>query len=149
MAAGRPTPTMQEVSVSRTVEGDPDAVRAAMSDLETFMRASEFDDVIVEGDRITLHNHVGVFGIELHLEVIEADCALAYEQVEGQFESMRTEYTLEPTDGGTTVTATTWFELLDLPVLGRVLDGTIVKRQRRKELDAQFDWLAAEVAGDA
>ncbi|MFB6308953.1 MAG: SRPBCC family protein [Haloarculaceae archaeon] len=132
---------MQRVSVSRTVDADPDEIRAAMDDLAAFMRAAKFDEVRVEGDRLELANRVGLFEIELELAVIETDAALAYEQREGIFESMDTEYTIDERDGRTEVTATTEFELLDLPVLGEMIDATIIKRQRRKELTAQFDWL--------
>ena len=35
---------------------------------------------------------------------------------------------------------------LDVPLVGEVLDATVISRQRRAELDAQFDYLET-VAG--
>jgi hypothetical protein len=32
------------------------------------------------------------------------------------------------------------------PLVGEVMDGAIVKRQRRRELESQFDWLERQVA---
>ncbi|MFB6106231.1 MAG: SRPBCC family protein [Halobacteriaceae archaeon] len=137
---------MQTVTVSRHVDAAPDAVRALVDDLGAFMRAADFDGVHVDGDEIRLVNQVGIARMELTLGVDrDADVALAYEQREGIFESMRTEYTVEPADGGTTITATTEFAV-DVALVGSLLDATVVKRQRRKELEAQFDWVA-ETAG--
>jgi hypothetical protein len=133
---------MERVSVSRTFDAGPEAVRDAMGDLEAFMLGAGFDDVTVEGDTITIENRVGLFDIELVLDVVDDGTALAYEQRDGVFESMRTEYHVEETNGGTTVTATTEYAALDLAVVGQLLDSTVVDRQRRKELNAQFDWLA-------
>jgi hypothetical protein len=53
---------------------------------------------------------------------------------------MGTTYAVRPTDGGTEIEATTEFEL-DVAVVGDLLDSTVIKRQRRKELTAQFEWL--------
>lgn len=137
---------MHQVTVSRTVDADLETVRTAMDDVVRFMRAAEFDEVSLDGDRLTIGNTVGLFDIELVLELVESDAELAYEQREGIFESMRTEYHLEPAVEGTTITATTEHEAIDLAVVGPVLDSTLIDRQRRKELTAQFDWLAEEVA---
>ena len=80
-------------------------------------------------------------------EIVEAeDTVLAYQQKEGIFEDMHTEYHLETTDEETTISATTAFEAVDLPIVGQVLDGTVVKRQRSSELNTQFDWLEAELS---
>jgi len=93
-----------------------------------------------------LENQVGLATVELGLRLVERDdAALAYEQSEGFFETMTTVYTLESVDGGTEVTASTDFAL-DLALVGAVLDATVIKRQRRKELEMQFDWLEAQVA---
>ncbi len=134
--------------MTRTLDTDPDAVRDLMADVEPFMRAGGFDAVRVDGDRVTLENTVGLFEVELVLGVVDdADAVLAYEQRDGIFESMRTDYRVEATGDGATVTATTTFEAVDLPVVGTVLDATIVKRQRRKEIEQQFDYLEAELIG--
>jgi hypothetical protein len=137
---------MATVSMERTFDADAASVRAAMDDVEQFMAGAGFDDVRLDGDRLVIDNTVGLFDIELVLEVVDAEsAALAYEQREGVFEWMRTEYHLEEIDGQTTVTATTEFESTELAVVGNVLDETVVRRQRGKELTAQFDWLAERV----
>jgi hypothetical protein len=132
---------MQSVTVSRTIDAPKSAIRAAMDDVEAFMLAAGFDDVIVDGDEIILRNRVGIATIELTLERVDApDATLAYEQREGIFESMRTVYRLDDADDGTRVEATTDFAL-DVALVGDLLDSTIIRRQRHKELDAQFDYL--------
>jgi len=136
---------MEEVTVTRTFDADPDAVREAMSDVEAFMQSAGFDAVERDDRELRLENRVGLFEIELVLGLVDADVELAYEQREGIFESMRTEYRVESEDGTTSVTATTEHEAVDLAVVGPVLDSTVIERQRRKELTAQFDWLAEEV----
>jgi len=138
---------MNSVSVSREIAAPPDAVRERMDDLEAFMRAAAFDEVVVEGDRIELENGVGIATIELSLELIEEpDAALAYRQREGIFEEMVTRYTLDPVEGGTEVTAETEFAI-DVALVGKLLDATVIERQRRRELEQQFDWLERELGG--
>ncbi|MBP1988188.1 SRPBCC family protein [Halolamina salifodinae] len=151
---------METVSVSREITAPPDAVRERMQDVGPFMRAAGFDEVEVDregqspsgsrpqagdGDQIGLTNGVGIATIELSLELVEdPDAALAYRQVEGIFEEMVTRYTVEPTGSGTQVTAETEFAI-DVALVGKLMDATVIKRQRRKELEQQFDWLAAEL----
>lgn len=140
-------PGMQTVSVSRTLGAAPERVREEMTDLEAFMLAAGFTDVTVDGDHLHIENRVGLATVELDLTVVEREgAALAYEQRDGFFERMDTVYTLEPTDSGTEITATTEFAL-DLALVGAILDATVIKRQRRHELTAQFDWLAERVEG--
>jgi hypothetical protein len=135
-------PDVQTVTVSRTVDATPDAVRAAMADVGAFMRAADFDEVAVEGDAVRITNRVGLPEMSLDLVVVEdAGAELAYEQRDGIFEEMRTRYEVAPADGGTEVTATTEFAL-DLALVGGFLDATVVKHQRRRELESQFDSLA-------
>lgn len=137
---------METVSVSREITAPPDAVRERMQDIGPFMRAAGFDEVDVKGDRIDLTNGVGIATIELTLELAEdPDAALTYRQVEGIFEEMVTRYTVNPSDSGTKVTAETEFAI-DVALVGKLMDATVIKRQRRKELEQQFDWLAAELA---
>jgi carbon monoxide dehydrogenase subunit G len=139
---------MERVTLSRTVDADPETVRALITDVQQFMDALGLDNVTVDGDRITLQNRMGLFDIELELEVVDAEGAVfAYEQREGVFEAMRTEYTVQKVPAGTEVTATTEFSAVDFAVIGEVLDATIVERQRRKELTAQLDWLERQVEG--
>lgn len=138
---------MDRVSVTRTVDAQVEAVRDAMSDVEAFMAGAGFDEVEQTGDTLRLGNRVGLFDIKLVLDIVDdPDATLAYEQRDGIFDRMWTEYHTERTDGETTVTATTEYETLDLPVLGAVIDSTVIERQRRAELNAQFDWLAEQVA---
>ncbi|CQH54433.1 START domain protein [Halobacterium hubeiense] len=137
---------MNEVTETRRVAAPPDAVRDAMADVEGFVRSAGFDDVEVDGEAIRVANRVGPAEIELELAVVEREgAALAYEQREGIFKSMWTEYVVEPRADGDEceVTARTEFAL-DVPVVGDVLDATVIERQRRTELNAQLDWLAAQ-----
>ncbi|MYL67157.1 SRPBCC family protein [Halorubrum distributum] len=134
---------MNEVTLSRAIEAPPEAVRDAMVDAEAFVRSSGFDEVEVDGETVRVANDVGVASIELTLELVDdPDADLASEQREGIFESMRTEYVVAPAAGGSEVTATTEFAL-DVALIGDLLDGTVIERQRRRELSAQFDWLEA------
>ncbi|EMA08042.1 hypothetical protein C438_02947 [Haloferax denitrificans ATCC 35960] len=112
-----------------------------MHDLVPFIRASGFDSVDVDDRDIRVSNKVGPAEITLHLKVVDdADPELAYEQRKGIFEEMRTSYRLEPVPEGVEVTATTEFAL-DVALIGEFLDSTVISRQRRKELEAQFDHL--------
>ena len=138
---------MQEVTVERELPAAPEDVVPLIEDTQSFMSAAGFDAVRVDGDTIRIQNRVGLFDVELIVDVVEDDEAvLAYEQVEGIFEDMDTVYSLEATDEGSTISATTTFEAVDLPIVGQVLDATVVKRQRSSELNAQFDWLADELS---
>lgn len=139
---------MQEVTVTRTLSADADEVRPLVADTQAFMDAAGFDAVRVDGETIRIQNRVGLFDVELIVEVVdEDDAVLAYEQVDGIFEEMYTEYHLDEGDGETTITATTTFEAVDLPIVGQVLDATVVKRQRSSELNTQFDWLESQLDG--
>lgn len=144
-SAGHAPSDMERVSLTRTVPADPETVRALITDVAPFMRAAGFDEVTVEGNDLGITNRVGLFEIELDLEIVETDAVLRYEQRQGIFESMMTEYSVEAADGGTDVTATTEYSALDLPVLGEMLDSTVISRQRTKELNNQFDWLVDQV----
>jgi len=136
---------MERVSLTRTVPADPETVTDLITDVAPFMRAAGFDEVTLDGDDLDITNRVGLFEIELALEIVETDVVLRYEQRQGIFESMTTEYTLEAVDGGTEATATTEYNALDLPVLGEMIDSTVISRQRKTELNKQFDWLVEQV----
>jgi len=133
---------METVTLRRTLRAEEERLRAAITDVGAFMRAAGFDEVTVEGDAIHITNHVGLLTIDLELRRFpDAAAVLAYEQVEGIFREMTTTYGLEPEPGGeTTVTARTDFAL-DRAIVGPILDATVIKRQRRRELTAQFDYL--------
>jgi len=136
---------MRTVTVSATVDAPAESVREAIRDIEPFMRAAGFDEVAVDGERIRVANAVGIANIELELEVVETpDAVLAYEQREGIFEEMHTEYSVTPAEGAVEVEATTSFTL-DVAVVGDILDATIIKRQRRKELRAQLQYIEETV----
>ncbi|WP_254544933.1 SRPBCC family protein [Halomarina pelagica] len=132
---------MNSVSVTRQLNASPAALRDAILDLEPFMRAAGFDEVEVDGDTIHVANQVGPIQIELTLALVDnLDAVLTYEQREGIFETMRTTYMLIEDPEKIEIVATTDFAL-DLAVVGSILDATVIKRQRRIELEAQFDYL--------
>jgi hypothetical protein len=132
---------MHAVDVSRTIGVGPEPLRDAIRDVGPFMRDAGFDEVSVDGDAVTIRNHVGMLTIELDLRVVDdPDAVLAYEQVDGIFEAMETRYYLDPGPESTTVRAETTYAL-DAAVVGPLLDATVIDRQRRKELNAQFDAL--------
>ena len=138
---------MATVTVSRTMSVPESTLRDAITDVGPFMRAAGFDEVVVEGDEIRLTNRVGIAELQLTLGVIDRpDAVLAYEQRDGMFESMVTVYRLDDAGGdGVRVEAETEFAL-DVSLVGDLLDATVVSRPRRRELDAQFDYL--ESLGD-
>lgn len=138
---------METVSVSRTFEASPQAVRDEMQAVAPFMLGAGFDEVQREGDRLQIENNVGLLTISLDLRLLETDDVLAYEQVDGIFEEMETRYRIEPTADGVTVTATTEFAL-DVTLVGSILDSTIITRQRRRELTNQFDYLAEAIGSN-
>jgi hypothetical protein len=134
---------MHSVGVSREVAAGPEPLRDAMCDVGPFMQAAGFDGVAVEEDSLTITNHVGLLTIELDLRIVDdPDAVLAYEQVDGIFEAMETRYYLDPGPETTTVSAETTYAL-DASFVGPLLDATVIDRQRRKELNAQFDSLEA------
>lgn len=142
---------MNTVSIQRTIPAPEETVRAAMEDVEPFMAAAGFDEVGVDGVTVRVANRVGPKTIELILELVDdPEAALTYVQRDGIFEEMETTYTTVPLEGtaedasGTEVTATTEFAL-DVAVVGDFLDSTVIERQRKKELGAQFDWLEGAV----
>lgn len=137
---------METVSVTRTIDASKEEISEAMHDIEPFMCASGFDEVTVDGDEFTIENSVGLLSIDLHLRLVDRGGELAYEQVDGIFKSMETRYVLEDAVDGTTVLATTDFAI-DASIVGPILDSTIISRQRKKELEDQFDYLEAAVSG--
>ncbi len=146
---------METVSLERTVDASPTAVRELVTDVGPFMEAAGFDGVTVADGVVEITNNVGLLTIELRLRLMDTDDVLAYEQVDGIFEEMVTRYTVEEPDGpgeGVVVGATTEYSL-DVDVVGSILDSTIIARQRRKELSNQFDYLEratdrADVTGE-
>ena len=132
---------MNSITLTRTIDASPDPVRASITDIEPFMEASGVDEVSVDDGTVRVANLVGIMTVELTLALVDdPDAILAYEQREGIFEEMHTTYAVAPAGDGTEVRATTEFEL-GVTVIGDALDSTVIERQRRKELTAQFDWL--------
>lgn len=138
---------METVTLGRTIGAPESEVRELVTDVGPFMEAAGFEEVTVEGDVVTITNHVGLLTIELTLRVLETEDLLAYEQVDGIFREMVTRYTLEEVPGGVEIEATTEYAL-DVDVVGSILDSTIIARQRKKELSAQFDYLQEVTAHD-
>lgn len=136
---------MAVVSMDRWLDAPVETVRSLVEDAERFMEAGQFDEVRLEGATLHLANVIGFARIELTLELLEEpDTTLGYRQRDGIFEEMETRYTVEAADGGTRVTAITEFTLGG--VTGTVLDNTVIKRQRRREITNQFDYLEREIA---
>lgn len=135
---------METVSIGRTFDASPQAVCDEIQSVEPFMTAAGFDEVRRDGDRLEIENNVGLLTITLDLRILSTDDTLAYEQVDGIFEEMVTRYSVEQTADGTAVTVTTEFAL-DVNLVGPILDSTIIARQRRREIDQQFDYLAETV----
>ena len=142
---------MQSVSFSREITAPEDAVRETILDLEPFMLSAEFDEVTVTdatfgegratGGQIDIGNSVGFLRIELSLAVVDRPgTVLAYEQRDGIFETMSTEYRIAPGAEGTTVSVRTEFALA-ASFVGPIFDATVIRRQRRREIESQFDYL--------
>ncbi|MFB6093267.1 MAG: SRPBCC family protein [Haloquadratum sp.] len=133
---------MQTVTVERDVPRDVETVRERMRDVEAFLRAAGFDTVDHRDGVVEIANQVGPVRIELTLELLDdVDADFAYRQREGLFETMTTTVRTTETDDGTRVEAETDFEL-GAAVVGSVLDATVIKRQRTRELNAQLEYLA-------
>jgi hypothetical protein len=135
---------MQTVSLDRRIDADPDPVRDAVADVETFMEAAGFDAVTVDGDSLHNENSVGIFSIGLDLELVDSG-ALTYQHHDGIFREMTTTYELDPEDGGIRVSATTDFEVA-AAFAGPVLNDTVKNRQRKRELCGRFDYLGDRFA---
>lgn len=139
---------MTEVTLSRNLDASPETVRdCILDDLTAFIEASGFDSVTATGDSFVVSRNIGMATLELTLDVQESDALLFLVQTEGIFDRMWTEYEVEQTEDGSRITATTEFTLGG--VLGPVLDGTMISRQRRQEFRDQFDYLEATVAAPA
>jgi len=149
IGTGKPSPRfaphMATVSLSRRFDAAPETLRERITDVESFMYGADFDAVDRTGTTLTLENSVGLATIELEVELVDdPDAVLAYEHRDGIFEEMTTRYELTPRGDHTELTATTDFEV-DVALVGLILDATVIKRQRRRELAAQFDYLAETI----
>lgn len=133
------------MTVDRDLSAPPDAVRRLLErDHCELVRAAGFDTVESHGETITFGRSLGFATFELTVRMDpDADAVVAFDAVEGIFESMRTEYRVAATETGSRVIAATEFTLGG--ALGAVLDGSVVAAQRRREFDAQFDYLESEL----
>jgi hypothetical protein len=135
---------METVTVKRSFNASERAVRDCIfEDVPAFIRASGFDRVTVEDESYTVARDIGIATFELTLDRVRSDELLEFEQVEGIFDRMWTEYRLEPTPDGCALIATTDFTLGG--VLAPVLDGTMIKTQRKREFELQFDYVASQI----
>jgi len=135
---------MATVSRSRFFQADPETVKNAITDdVPGFIRAAGYDSVSVDGDYIGIERRLGLATLSLTLRPIDEGSTLAFEQESGLFEEMTMQYVVEPTAGGSELTARTEFTLGG--VTGSVLDETLVRRQRTSEIEDQFDYLERKV----
>ena len=135
---------METVTMKRFFPVPESAVRELLlADIPAFIRASGFDRVRVDGESFTVARAIGFATFELTLDRVDSESVLAFEQTEGFFDRMWTEYRLEATAEGCEIIARTEFTLGG--VLGSVLDGTMITTQRRREFELQFDYVASEL----
>lgn len=140
---------MERFSMEQTFDASPETIRALVTDVGPFIRACGFDTVTVEGSRVHIENSVGLASIELELELVEKQGAvLAYEQRDGIFKEMTTRYKLRGKRGTTTVSVVTDFAL-NVALVGMILDATVIKRQRQREITAQFEYLEENVSKES
>ncbi|MFW6458407.1 MAG: SRPBCC family protein [Halodesulfurarchaeum sp.] len=131
---------METVTVKRSLPASKSVVRELVrSDIPAFVRASGFDRVRVDGESYTVSRNIGFATLELTLERVASESLLEFEQVEGMFDRMWTEYRLEETGAGCELIATTEFTLGG--ILAPVLAGTMIKSQRTREFELQFDYV--------
>lgn len=123
---------METVSVTREFDTSASVVRETIRDADAFFRGVGFD-VRRDGDVLTLAKQVAIKRVELTVRLRDDDAALAYEQVEGIFEEMRTRYVVTDADDGCRVTVETTFEP-PTSGLGTFVNETVVRRLRRTEL---------------
>ncbi len=138
---------MAKVEIEWHLEASPQAVRDVVADVESFMLAAGFDEVRVEEERLHLEMVLGIARMDLTLKFIDNHpSVLAYEQIDGIFESMMTYYEVEAEDSGSLIRGVTEFQLGG--VVGSILDATIIKRQRTREFESQFEWLEQQVTNE-
>lgn len=137
---------MESVTVSRRIPAAPESVRETLDDVESFIAAGGFEEVIRDENHLTMRNRLGFATIELTVSLTNS-AALAFEQVDGIFDEMRTRYTVDPINGDCRIRATTEFELGGGPI-GELLDAWVIRRQRISEIERQFDYLERELTPD-
>lgn len=126
---------METISVDREYDAPEHRLHSVFEDVAGFFDAAGFD-VDRTHDRLELSKQVAVTQFELHVKLHETESAtLAYEQVSGPFKEMTTRYHVDSSATGSCLTIETSFEP-PATGFGSFLNGTVIKRQRRMELDA-------------
>jgi len=125
---------METVTVGRTYDVGAETLSAAIADVETFYDAAGFE-VSREGTHLELVKRLAVARFELEVRLRDDDAALSYEMVDGPFDAMETRYLVDGGDGESRLTIETTF---DAPSsgFGTFINGALIKRQRKSELDA-------------
>lgn len=135
---------MHEVTVSTFVPRSEPTVRRRLTPEGMVAYEGSFDvrDVREEGDETVVV--VGARGIEFALRFESREDGIRYEQAgeAGPFEAMETTVSVEPADGGVTVTARSSVSLgLPLPSV----TDRVAAWKRRGELERALDALAEDV----
>jgi hypothetical protein len=126
---------METVSVTRDFDAGTHHVRSILENVTAFFEAAGFE-VTRADDRLELTKQVALMQVELDLRLRDDESGvLAYEQIAGPFETMRTLYQVNPASTGSTLTIETSFEPPSTG-FGTFLDDAVIKQQRRAELDA-------------
>lgn len=128
---------MREVAVSRFVQASPDVVAADLSPERILESEGSFSvrAVEAEGTRVT----AGGYGLELVFEFTSREDGIAYDQVEGPLETLRTTLTYEPEDEGTRLVGRS-----QVAVGGPAVVDRIAAWKRRAELRRALDSIASE-----
>jgi hypothetical protein len=129
---------MDAASVQREFEVEPAVLADVLADVTTFYETAGFA-VERDGQRLELVKRLAIARFELVVELREdEEAALAYEQIDGPFATMRTRYLVEETDAGSRLTIETTFEA-PASGFGSFINGALIERQRGTELDAMAE----------
>lgn len=135
---------MKTVSVEREFDAPEHRVQSVLEDVTGLFEAAGFD-VDRDGDHLELSKRIALLQFELTVRLREDEpAALAYEQSTGPFESMTTQYHVDPIAGGSRLTVETSFAP-PASGFGSFLNEPAVERQRRAELDAVASLLESSV----
>ena len=128
---------MREVSVSRFVQAHPSTVEEALSPAAILDAEGSFSVRRTQagGDRVT----VGGYGLELVFEFTSREDGIAYDQVEGPLETLRTTLSYERQDEGTRLAAHSAVAVGGPAVLDR-----LAAWKRRGELRRALDGFTAD-----
>jgi hypothetical protein len=135
---------MREVTVTRFVPRSPPTVTRALTPEAMVEYEGSFEVRGVGDEAGATVVTAGARGVEFTLRFERTDDGLRYEQWgdAGPFETMETSVTVDPADGGSTVTARSSVGLgLPLPSV----TDRVAAWKRRGELDRALDALAADL----